>query len=140
MKRTIRFTAIIMVLVLALGTFAACSSLKPLSKQIVGKWVDTSALNSGYEFMEDGTCKVTFAKFTIPIINQEFNGTVDGLYSTSKSEDGKELITISYTVLLQSIQKTYEYGISDGILTLTDTENGNKTLLKHGEVPTEANS
>ncbi|MGN1117084.1 MAG: hypothetical protein ACI4RU_00590, partial [Acutalibacteraceae bacterium] len=58
---------------------------------------------------------------------------------TSKTDD-KNLITISYTVLLQSIQKTYEYSVKDGVLTLTDTENGNQTILKKGEVPTSSST
>ena len=138
MKKLVRISAILLVIVLALGVLAACS-LKPMSKQIIGKWVDTSALNSGYEFMEGGNVKITYANFTIPVINQVFNGTVDGIYTTSKTDD-KNLITISYTVLLQSIQKTYEYNIKDGVLTLTDTENGNQTILKKGEVQTSGST
>ncbi len=132
MKKSVRILAVLLVLILTLGTFAACT-LKPMSKQLIGKWVDSSELKSGYEFMEDGKVKITYANFNIPIINQNFNGTVDGIYTTSQQDD-KNLITLSYTVLLQSINKTYEYNIKDGVLTLTDTENGKQVVFTRGEV------
>lgn len=134
MKKIIKISALLLALVLTLGAFTACSldSLKPQSKLIIGKWVDTSALNSGYEFKEDGKVTITYANFDIPVINQTFNGTVEGIYTLEKSDD-KNIVNISFTILLQSITKTYEYSVKDGILTLTDLDNGNSTVLKQGD-------
>lgn len=136
MKKIVRITAVLMVLILAVGTFAACSLVSP-EKKLEGKWVDTSGLNSGYEFLEDGKLKITYINFNIPIINQTFDGTVDGIYVVSK-QDKKDIVTMTYTVLLRSVQETYEFSVDNGILTLTNIENGKQTLLKKGEVTTSA--
>lgn len=133
MKKIVKISAILLVLTLAVGMLSACS-LVPQSKQLLGKWVDSSQLNSGYEFLEGGKAKITFADVNIPILNQKFNGTIDGIYTTAK-EDDKNILTLTYTVLLQSIERTYEYSVKDDVLTLIDTENSNKVLFTRGEVP-----
>ncbi len=135
MKKSFKIIAVVLACVLVVSAFAGCSLLNkviPQSKQLVAEWKDTSSLNSGYKFNDDGTVKITYANFTIPIINQVFNGTIDGIYTTTK-EDGKNYVTLSYTVLLTSIEKKYEFSISDNILTLTDPDNGNQTMLQKVE-------
>lgn len=64
----------------------------------------------GYEFMEDGT-----AKFTV------LGVPVNGTYTMDKKE---ETITMTGTVLIKSISKTYKYQIEESKLTLTDVSSG----------------
>lgn len=125
-----KIIALILVAILCLGTFAACSGLleKPQSEQLIASWTDSNAL-SGYEFHEDGTVKITYANFTLPILNTNFNGTVDGAYVTSKSEDGeKNYVTITYTIFSTSIESKYEYLVEDNVLTFIDVDDGDKTV------------
>ena len=135
MKKAVRITSIILILVLALGVFTACS-LKPQSKQLIGKWVDSSSLKTGFEFHDDNTVDIVIADIGISInlFGNDIDGTIQGIYSTTKEGD-KNILTISYTALLKSVQKTYEYSIKDDILTLIDTEKGEQTVFKRGEVP-----
>lgn len=125
-----KIIALILVAVVCLGALAACSGLleKPQSEQLIASWTDSNAL-SGYEFHDDGTVKITYANFTVPIINTNFNGTVDGAYATSESEDGeKNYVTITYTIFSSSIEAKYEYVVEDNVLTLTDVDDGDKTV------------
>lgn len=130
-----KIVALVLVAILCLGTFAACSVSDitklfetPQSEQLIAAWTDSNAL-SGYEFHEDGTVKITYANFTVPIINTNFNGTVDGAYVTSESEDGeKNYVTITYTIFSSSIETKYEYVVEDNVLTLIDVDDGDKTV------------
>lgn len=124
-----KIVALILVAVLCLGVFSACSLLaKPQSELLIATWTDSNAL-SGYEFHDDGTVKITYANFTLPILNTNFNGTVDGAYTTSQSEDGeKNYVTITYTIFSKSIESKYEYFVEDNVLTLTDIDDGDKTV------------
>lgn len=124
-----KIISLLLVAVLCLGTFAACALLEaPQSEQLIAAWSDSNNL-SGYEFHEDGTVKITYANFTVPIINTKFNGTVDGAYETSESEDGeKNYVTITYTILNRSLESKYEYVVEENVLTLIDADNGNKTV------------
>lgn len=121
MKKIIRATAVLLVVLLAAGTLAACS-LQPQSKQLVAKWTDSNNL-SGYNFHDDGTVNITYINFTVPIVNMPFNGTVDGSYTTEKV-DGVNYVTLNYTVWSKTIQKKYQYEVKDSVLTLTDPDNG----------------
>lgn len=138
MKKIIRATAVLLVVLLAAGTLAACS-LQPQSKQLVAKWTDSNNL-SGYNFHDDGTVNITYINFTVPIINMPFNGTVDGSYTTEKV-DGVNYVTLNYTVWSKTIQKKYQYEVKDSVLTLTDPDNGSATVyIKSGsEASSSAN-
>ena len=119
MKKAFRIIAVILAVTVMALSFTACASQ---SKKLTGKWADSAGL-TGYEFKEDGTVVVTLANFTIPIINQNFNGKIeDGVYTTSKT-DGVDYVTISYKVLTFDISKTYKYIVDKSTLTLTDTDN-----------------
>ncbi|MDD6022161.1 MAG: hypothetical protein ACI4GA_01800 [Acutalibacteraceae bacterium] len=129
MKKIIRATAVLLVILLTAGTFAACS-LQPQSKQLVAKWTDSNNL-SGYTFHEDGTVNITYINFTVPIVNMPFNGTVDGSYTTEKV-DGVNYVTLNYTIWSKTIQKKYQYCIENSVLTLTDPDNGSQTVYIKG--------
>ena len=124
-----KIVALMLVAVLCLGVFSACSLLaKPQSELLVASWTDSNAL-SGYEFRGDGTVKITYANFTVPILNTNFNGTVEGAYTTSESEDGeKNYVTVTYTIFNKSIETKYEYFVEENVLTLTDLDDGDKTV------------
>lgn len=138
MKKIIRATAVLLVVLLAAGTLAACS-LQPQSKQLVAKWTDSNNL-SGYNFHDDGTVNITYINFTVPIVNMPFNGTVDGSYTTEKV-DGVNYVTLNYTVWSKTVQKKYQYEVKDSVLTLTDPDNGSATVyIKSGsEASSSAN-
>lgn len=138
MKKIIRATAVLLVVLLAAGTLAACS-LQPQSKQLVAKWTDSNNL-SGYNFHDDGTVNITYINFTVPIVNMPFNGTIDGSYTTEKV-DGVNYVTLNYTVWSKTIQKKYQYEVKDSVLTLTDPDNGSATVyIKSGsEASSSAN-
>lgn len=138
MKKIIRATAVLLVVLLAVGTLAACS-LQPQSKQLVAKWTDSNNL-SGYNFHDDGTVNITYINFTVPIVNMPFNGTIDGSYTTEKV-DGVNYVTLNYTIWSKTVQKKYQYEVKDSVLTLTDPDNGSATVyIKSGsEASSSAN-
>ncbi len=138
MKKIIRATAVLLVVLLAAGTLAACS-LQPQSKQLVAKWTDSNNL-SGYNFHDDGTVNITYINFTVPIVNMPFNGTIDGSYTTEKV-DGVNYVTLNYTIWSKTVQKKYQYEVKDSVLTLTDPDNGSATVyIKSGsEASSSAN-
>lgn len=133
MRKLVRISAILLVLVLALGTFAACNIL-PQSKQLVGKWVDTSKLESGYEFTKDNKLTITYLEsgVNIPIVGEIVDGKIEGIYTTEKA-DGVNIVTLSYTVLNQSFSKKYEYSVNGNILTMTEIESGKQTLYQRAD-------
>ena len=122
MKKFISAIAIVLVIALAAVTFVACSLPKSQSKQLIAKWSDSNNL-SGYEFKEDGTVEITYVNFTIPILNQKFNGSITGVYSTNKADD-VNTVTLTYTILTKSITKTYNYVVNGSSLTMTDPDSG----------------
>lgn len=133
MKKTVKISAILLAVVLAVGMLSACS-LVPQSKQLIGKWVDTSKLEGGYEFAEDNKLIITYSDtgLNLPIIGQIVDGKIDGIYTTEKSGDAN-IVTLSYTMLNQSFSKKYEYSINGNILTLTDLESGKQTFYQRAE-------
>ena len=91
------------------------------------------------EFLENNACKITYADVTIPIININYEGTVDGTYSITKDEAGLYHVTVIYTILSKSITKDYTFTVDGNALTLTDTANGSiTTLLAYAPVTSTA--
>lgn len=101
--------ALTLILVCAVFVTAFAGCMASPEKQIIGKWKDSTGM-VGYEFMEDGT-----AKFTV------LGVPVNGTYTMDKKE---ETITMTGTVLIKSISKTYKYQIEESKLTLTDVSSG----------------
>lgn len=120
MRKMVKILALVLVLTLAVGTFAACS-LKTQKKQLVGIWVMPNS-TLGYEFRDDGTVKFTLVGTGITIGDSEL-GTVEGKYFTEK-EDGKNIVRVTYKVIA-NIEKVFEYKVEGDKLTMTDIDSGN---------------
>lgn len=103
MKKLTGVLAIILACAVFVTAFAGC--LASPQKQIIGKWKDSTGI-VGYEFFEDGT--VEFSLLSVP---------VKGTYTLDTKED---TVTITGTVLIKSITKTYKYQIEESTLILTD--------------------
>ena len=127
MKKTVKILSLVLAAVFIISAFSACSSLLPQKKQLIAKWMDSNQL-SGYEFHEDGKVDITYANFTVPIVNIPFNGTVEGVYTTSKTDDGKNHLTITFTIFTRTMTNEYDYEVDGSSLKLTDPDNGKTTV------------
>ena len=130
MKTLKKTSAIILALVMIASVFTACSIpfLSPESK-LLGAWRDSTG-TIGYEFKKDGICSITYGDITVPIINIHWNGTVDGTYSVTKNQDKSYSVTVNYTILSQTLSKTYNFTVDKSALTLVDIEDGSTTVLQ----------
>ena len=134
-----RLTAIACVLCLVVTMFAACSASP--QKKILGVWRDSTG-TVGYEFKENNVCNITYADFTIPIINIRYDGTVPGTYTITKRDDGNYYVQIKYTVISSQVVEDYMFTVDGDALTLTNVESGDqKTLLRQAQTqPTVSDS
>ncbi len=125
-----KFKAIVSIIsvALVLCILGACTSLMPQSKQLIGKWADSTG-TCGYEFKDDGKVTLTFADFTIPVVNLDYTGTIDGVYTTSKDDSGNHHVVITYTLFTSSISSEYIYKVDKSSLTLTSVDGSNTTIL-----------
>ncbi|MGN1195004.1 MAG: hypothetical protein ACI4SB_05935 [Acutalibacteraceae bacterium] len=131
MKNIKRFAAIAVVLCLIVSMFAACSASP--QKKIIGVWRDSTG-TVGYEFKEDNICNITYADFTIPIVNIRYDGTVPGTYTITKRDDGNYYVQIKYTVISSQIVEDYMFTVEGDALTLTNVEsNDQKTLIRQAQ-------
>ncbi len=89
--------------------------------ELYGKWMDGANV-SGYEFKPDGLVEVTYANFTIPVVNIPINGTFTGAYSV---EDG--LLTVSLSLRGVPMNNTYSFEIKGNTLSLQNVETGDRT-------------
>lgn len=87
-------------------------------EDILGSWEDSTGM-TGYTFNEGSIVDITYANFTIAVLNIPITGTYKGVYVVS---NGK--ITMNYTISSQSYSYTYEFAVSGDTLTLTNTEDG----------------
>ena len=126
-----------LVVAVVLCAFNACANLLPQSKKLIGSWRDSTG-TCGYEFKEDNTVVITYANFTIPIININYNGTVDGTYTTSKDDNDVNHVTITYTLFTKSITQEYTYSVDKSALSLTAVDSGETTMLIKQEASTSA--
>lgn len=102
--------ALTLILVCAVFVTAFAGCMASPEKQIIGKWKDSTGI-VGYEFFEDGTAE--FSVLGVP---------VKGTYTLDTKA---ETVTITGTVLVSSITKTYTYVLEESSLVLTDTSSGN---------------
>lgn len=134
MSKIKKISALVLVMLLVVSVFSACS-FSPESK-LMGAWRDSTG-TVGYEFKENNICVITYADFTIPILNIRHNGTIDGAYTTEKKDDGSYYVTLTYTVIAKSVTETYIFSVDGDVLTLTSPEDGTvKTLLRYTEPAT----
>ena len=127
MKTVKKASALLLTLCLVVSVFTACSLLSPAGK-LIGAWRDSTG-TMGYEFKKDGIVAITYADVTIPIINIRYDGTVDGTYTVAKNESGAYVLTVNYTILSQTLSKSYYFDIDKSSLTLTDVDGGSQTVL-----------
>ncbi len=128
MKNLKKIAVVLLAVFMVVTVFTACDIKLTQQQKILGAWRDSTG-TIGYEFLENNACKVTYADVTIPIINIEYDGTVDGTYSVSKDDSGMLHLDVTYTILSKSITKNYTYTIDGNALTLTDTADGSTTVL-----------
>lgn len=127
-KKIIKIASVLLIAVIVLGTFAACTS-KPQSEQLVAKWQDSAGV-SGFEFNEDGAVTLTYINVVIPVLEIPFNGTITGAYETKEVEEDNEkknIVTIKFTLFGKSVEFSYEYEVKKSVLTLINPEDGEKT-------------
>ncbi len=123
MKKVLKVLSVVLVAVVLVTSLTACTALS--SYKILGAWRDSTG-TTGYEFQKDNIVKITFVDVTLPVIG-EFDGSVDGIYTISKDDDGNQIVTITYTILAISISNDYIFEINGSTLTLTDPEDGSST-------------
>ena len=128
MKNLKKLAVVLLALVMVVSVFAACDIKITPEQKLLGSWRDSTG-TTGYEFLENGACKITYADITIPIINITYDGTVDGTYSVSKDDAGAYHLTVIYTILSKSVTKDYTFKVDGNALTLTDTADGTVTTL-----------
>lgn len=136
MKKLI--SLVLTIAVLAVGYVALTSSTLYAEYEIKGSWRDSTG-TTGYEFKDDGVCTVTFINVTLPLVG-EYDGSIDGVYTISKGEDGNMYVEISYTIPVISYTITNEYMMEVGssTLTLTDPDSGSSTIYITYEDSSEA--
>ena len=120
MKTIWKPVAMLMAAILMLTALTACAGPE---KKILGKWMDSSFM-CGYDFQEEGIVELTYANFTVPVVNIPFTGTVKGTYSIGEDNT----LTITYSIYSKSITKTYTYSIEDSALTLVEKESGDRSV------------
>lgn len=131
MSKIKKLSAIVLVLVVIAGVFAACS-FSPEAK-LKGAWRDSTG-TVGYEFKDNNICSITYADVTIPVFNLRYNGTVDGAYTTEKKDDGTCYVTLTYTIIAKSVTETFIFNVEGDVLTLTSPEDGtSKTFIRYTE-------
>lgn len=136
MKNLKKIAVVLLAVLMVASVFTACDVKLTQEQKIIGAWRDSTG-TTGYEFLEGGACKITYADVTIPIINIKYDGTVDGTYSVSKGEDGALHLNVTYTILSKSVTKNYTYTIDGNALNLTDTADGSVTTLLAYTAPGE---
>ena len=128
MKNLKKIAVVLLTLVMVVTVFAACDVKLTPEQKIKGAWRDSTG-TMGYEFLDNGVCKITYADVKIPIINITYDGTVDGTYSITKDEAGEYHVTVIYTILSKSVTKDYIFAVDGNALTLADTADGTVTTL-----------
>ncbi|MBO5937102.1 MAG: hypothetical protein J6Q79_05735 [Clostridia bacterium] len=128
MKSLKKLAVVLLAVVMVMSVFTACDIKITPEQKILGAWRDSTG-TMGYEFKEDGICKITYADVVIPIINYPYNGTIDGTYSITKDEADNYHVIITYTILSKSMNKDYIFTVKDSALTLTDMADSTVTTL-----------
>ena len=120
MKKVWKLLALLLAAILMLTALTACAGPE---KKLLGKWMDSSNMR-GYEFQEEGIVELTYANFTVPVVNIPFTGSVKGTYSIGEDNT----LTINYSIYSKSITKSYTYSIEDSTLTMVEKESGNRSM------------
>ncbi|MBQ7598189.1 MAG: hypothetical protein IJU56_06375 [Clostridia bacterium] len=124
MKHLKTSLALLLVFVLSFTLLASCANVE---KDIVGSWRESTG-KLGYDFADNGTLKIHYLDFTIPVIGTKLSSDIDGTYTLEKGEDGAYHLKVSYT-LLANINEEYTVTVDHDILTMTNTTTGNTYTL-----------
>ena len=124
MKHVRKIFAFSLALLLALSLLSGCANVE---KDIIGSWRESTG-SLGYDFAEDGTVKIHYLDFTIPVIGTNLSSDLEGKYTLTKDDDGVYHLTLAYT-LLASINEEYLVTIDHDILTMTHATTGNTYTL-----------
>ena len=103
----------------------------PLSKQIIGAWMDSVQM-SGFEFFDDGRVTVTFINLTIPFLDLPINGTANGTYTLEGS-----VLTMKYSIYSHTEVRTYTVSVSQNELTMINSEDNNLSTYQRVDKLTE---
>ena len=134
MKHLKKTISVLLVFVLAFTLLASCANVE---KDIVGSWRESTG-KLGYDFADNGTMKIHYLDFTIPVIGTKLSSDIDGTYTLEKGEDGEYHLKISYT-LLANINEEYIVTVDHDILTMTNTTTQNTyTLTRAAEASAPA--
>lgn len=88
------------------------------AEDLLGSWEDSTGM-TGYTFNEGNIVDITYANFTIPVLNIPITGTYKGVYVA-----GDGTLTMNYTISSQSYSYTYTFSVDGDVLTLTNTDDG----------------
>ena len=116
--------SVVLLVAIATGVYMLVKHVT--ANPLEGKWMNTSG-NMGYEFYDEGKVTINYLDGTIPVINIDINGDIDGTYQYDKKE---KTVTINYKYLSKTITKRYTYEAKDGTLTLKDIDSGKATVYK----------
>lgn len=128
MKNLKKIAVVLLTLVMVVTVFAACDVKLTPEQKIKGAWRDSTG-TMGYEFLDNGVCKITYADVKIPIINISYDGTLDGTYSVTKDDTDQYHVTVIYTIRSKRVTKDYIFSVDGNALTLIDTAEGTTTTL-----------
>lgn len=126
MKKAIRILSLGLVAIMLVVAFTGCSAIAQY--QIQGSWRDSTG-TTGYEFQDNNVCIITFIDVSLPVVG-EYNGSISGIYTVTKGDDGNMYVEISYTIpiISYSITSSYIFEVSGSTLTLTDPDSGSSTI------------
>lgn len=96
------------------STSAAQGTTGDLSKDILGKWMDSAGM-SGWEFIEGGKVNWTYVdleQFSVP-----FNGKTSGVYTLEG-----DTLTVKFSIYSATIKKVYRVKVSGNELSMYDFE------------------
>ena len=95
-------------------TTAVTTTAPDLRSQLIGKWTDSAGM-SGYEFLSNGSVKMTYVNLSV--FNIPFDGTADGVYIL----EGDKL-TIKFSIYTATIENNYTVKIDGKMLSMYDLE------------------
>ncbi len=127
MKNIKKAAALILAVIVVLMSFAACDLKITPEQKLIGSWRDSTG-SMGYQFNEDGTCVITYADFTLPILGN-INTSVNGVYTTEKRDDDNYYVTINYTLFTTTMTDEYMFTVDGSSLTLTNVEDSSVTVF-----------
>ena len=95
-------------------TTAVTTTAPDLRSQLIGKWTDSAGM-SGYEFLANGSVKMTYVNLSV--FNIPFDGTADGVYIL----EGDKL-TIKFSIYTATIENNYTVKIDGKMLSMYNLE------------------